>query len=743
MSPAQGLERKQIWNIVPSRTSSSLPAHCTPFTLPSNGIIAIGPSTTITITANAIFQPQCATDLGATPTSVLDPSNVADLRDPFYASTIPQAYAIAAATVLSYMLVILLFMTPRSLSSRGPTSGRRFLGGRGILSGATSGAAVIGVGRRPWLQKVAALTVLISLTIASADTFKVAKHQYEVGYMDATEMRDEVVGSVEIEVVRVISDTFLWLAQVQTLIRLFPRHKEKVIIKWAGFALIFLDTLFSILNSFVYPGTSRPRSFVDAIPALSYLFQLALSLLYAVWVIYYAITKRRFAFYHPRMRNICLVATLALISILVPVIFFVLDISNPSLAGWGDYFRWVGAAAASVVVWEWVERIEALERDERKDGVLGREIFDGDEMLDITPAAEINWPSHPWRGPRDGGPDSGTGQPTSSAPDDSQQGGTQSRTDNVIRFRVPVQAEGARQPKPDSRRQTSNVRSWTNRLPITVPHFRDLGHGHGHQNAAPSPPPAAVTPISRADTTSAASTVYAVHYHPTSESPVFINPFPPQAEPSPVPFDRRSPLHRSQTVRPDESALLQGEHGENDEVEDPPHSYPTTARPTDFDGTMPSPPPPPPAQAASRTNVQASKSLFGPFSLSGGRNLLNRALNKRDSRSQLPVTIIPAQHRGRLQSTLQGAISSGPGPSDSTNINNQSDQREENDHPDKGKGVDLGSGQAQSSRSQPGSPELEGPSHYSRRSSVGAAENGESSRAALNLSSGSIPRYPV
>jgi len=64
-------------------------------------------------------------------------------------------------------------------------------------------------------------------------------------------------------------------------------------------------------------------------------------------------------------------------------VFFVLDISKPDVAGWGDYVRWVGAAAASVVVWEWVERIEALERNDKKDGVLGREIFDGDEMLEV------------------------------------------------------------------------------------------------------------------------------------------------------------------------------------------------------------------------------------------------------------------------------------------------------------------------------------------------------------------------
>lgn len=281
------------------------------------------------------------------------------------------------------MLVIMLLITPRTFLHEGAV----VLGRRGFTNGPSGSDAGIGIGGRPWLQKVAALTVAISLTIATADTFRVAEDQYETGYMDAKILQREVENGTELKVIRVISDTFLWLAQAQTLIRLFPRQREKIIIKWTAFALITLDALFSVLNNFVYDGSSRPRSFVDAVPALAYLFQLALSLLYAAWVMYYSITKKQFAFYHPQMRNICLVALLSLVAVLVPVVFFVLDISKPDVAGWGDYVRWVGAAAASVVVWEWVERIEALERDDKKDGVLGREVFDGDEMLDVVPSS--------------------------------------------------------------------------------------------------------------------------------------------------------------------------------------------------------------------------------------------------------------------------------------------------------------------------------------------------------------------
>lgn len=340
----------------------------------------------------------------------------------------------------------------------------------------------------------------ISLTIATADTFRVAQEQYDMGYTDANLLVDDVVGSLEIRVVRVISDTFLWLAQVQTLIRLFPRHKEKVTIKWLGFALVSLDTIFSILDDFVNQSVrTRPRSFQDAIPALAYLFELAISLIYASCVIYYSLSKRRFAFWHNRMRNICLIALLSLIAVLIPVVFFVLDVSKPDVAGWGDYIRWVGGAAASVVVWEWVERIEALEKDERKDGILGREIFDGDEMLDDPAAVEADFPGRRQYWNRHGFPTDGSGQNGGGA------GGMRMR---ALRSRIPF----------GNRSRGGNARTSATTEPAnsSTAVASDL-------TAQVTMPAQAVSPISRSDTTSAGSTIYAVRYH-TVNTPAVRNP---------------------------------------------------------------------------------------------------------------------------------------------------------------------------------------------------------------------------
>ena len=403
---------RQIW-AVPTSTKD-VPHSCRPTKLSSGGIVSVSGDPVITLGDGALFQPACTNH----PTyNISDPDfdvSVLDIHTPFYASASPQAYALSACTIISYMLLIILFITPRTFFVGGAGGGNGFLGRRGMINGASGSTSVIGVGGRPWLQKVATLTVAVSLTIATADTFRVSEQQYTHGYQDALALTKEVLDGLVLRIARLISSTCLWLALAQTLIRLFQRHREKVMIKWIGFFLIVLDTLFSALNSFMGPQAKvRPRHFSGAIPALSYLFTFVLEIVYMLMVLQYALSKRRFAFYHSKMHNMSLMALLSVTAVLIPVVFFTLDMLKPNVVGWGSYVRWVGAAAASVLVWEWVERIEALERDENKDGILGREIYDGDEMLGDARSSIVSWPSSGYdpRGPAP--PSAGlTAQPT-------------------------------------------------------------------------------------------------------------------------------------------------------------------------------------------------------------------------------------------------------------------------------------------------------------------------------------------
>ncbi|KAK9338406.1 PalH/RIM21, partial [Lipomyces starkeyi] len=286
-----------IWrNPTTTRTHTPL---CTPYTLPA-GVVVLA-STTQTIFPTAVFSPLC-TSLSSTISS--SSTAASTLKNPFYSSIIPIAYTIAGTTVLAWVLLLLLLITPQT---------------------------------RPYLQKLATLSVALSLTIALSECSQILKKQYDQAYEDAEELRAYIDGGLTLNIFRVISDVFLWLAQVQTLIRLFPRHREKKIIKWLGLALIVVDTVFWSLQSFLPTRDGDDKSFRDAIPALAYLFQIILSLLYSAYVVYYSISKRMYA-YH--IKNLIL-ALLSLVAVLTPIIFFLLDISRQWIAGWGDFVRWV------------------------------------------------------------------------------------------------------------------------------------------------------------------------------------------------------------------------------------------------------------------------------------------------------------------------------------------------------------------------------------------------------------------
>ena len=555
-------------------TAAAYTAFCTT-RLPANAVVALGhglePLTlpepaTLTVPCPTIVARQAPTvstpassastsddddaASGLSPDPSPSGSRLSDYREPFYASTFPICYALAATTITSYMLVVMLLITPRSFLDGGVIR----LSKRSFTNSSTQG---VSIGGRPILQKAAAISVAISLTVATANTFSVAEEQYALGTQNARAMQDTVLGSTEMKAVRLVSDGFLWLAQAQTLIRIFPRQREKIIITWVACILIVLDMIFSGINSFVFStngvnGGSRHSSLSKSIPALSYILQLSLRALYALWVMYYAVLKRKYAFYHPLMKNICLVAVISVLAIIIPIIFFVLDISKPKFTAWGDYVRWVGAAASSVVVWEWVERIEALERDEKKDGILGREVFDGDDVLEVSAS---DWPHTKERIRKTGS----SGSDETGGHDDIEGARVNHTGSSWPGMGAISRHRGGNQ---DSNRNSRNQ--------------EPPAHINLRPQLWPTRPAPVAAPVSRTDTPSAASTVYAVRYQPPSDT------------------TSRSPNPTTQMTHADSGGGRRQQQQQQGEEQHIPYPYPSNNRSTNQnqnqDGTTLFPP---------------------------------------------------------------------------------------------------------------------------------------------------------
>lgn len=113
---------------------------------------------------------------------MLAPAPILDAfgKAPFYSTITPLLFSVAATSTLSYAL----FAT-----------------------------TILAHSRRPWLQRLAALSCLISLTMTASYMWDELQSQYYAGrHYDADDLRD-VRTTTALKVVRIIANVFLWVCK--------------------------------------------------------------------------------------------------------------------------------------------------------------------------------------------------------------------------------------------------------------------------------------------------------------------------------------------------------------------------------------------------------------------------------------------------------------------------------------------------------------------------------------------------
>jgi hypothetical protein len=237
------------------------------------------------------------------------------------------------------------------------------------------------------------LAMTTSLITYMAVTVNMLQTQYAQGRYDADALRG-VNQNLVCKIFAYIAELAIYFAQVQTLMRIFPRKRDKVIIKWTGFCLIALTMIFAALYQFLRPSAPPPsrrstswQIFLQILPPLNYLFSIALATIYALCVFYFGIIHRRVAFTVPAG---LILAFLSMACITMPVIFFCLDIWAQFVVGWGQYIRSIASIGSIVIVWEWIERVDEEEaKRDGKSGVLGRRIFEDEFDTPSKPSSSL------------------------------------------------------------------------------------------------------------------------------------------------------------------------------------------------------------------------------------------------------------------------------------------------------------------------------------------------------------------
>ncbi|CCK72597.1 Rim21p KNAG_0K02340 [Huiozyma naganishii CBS 8797] len=168
----------------------------------------------------------------------------------------------------------------------------------------------------------------------------------------------------------------LQLCQVFIIMRTFERNQEKKLILFCGVFLSFATNILWVIPQ--YRTVAGHSITWDTLPPFIYLFRIALAASYAVLVLSYIIQKRRLWCKTLQMAFLTLLTVLAVL--LLPG-FFIADVANVWIAELGELFTTTCYVGSTFLVWEWLERLNAIERTVQAQSILGRPIYE-DEQRD-------------------------------------------------------------------------------------------------------------------------------------------------------------------------------------------------------------------------------------------------------------------------------------------------------------------------------------------------------------------------
>lgn len=225
-----------------------------------------------------------------------------------------------------------------------------------------------------FLLKASTILSSIYILVVIIKTIVKLHNQQKNGYLSSPEILMYVNTSTAINIMDMIVVLLLQINQVQVIMRIFSRQKEKRL-------TLFMGLVASMLSQTIW-GVSRFHRFApddeagDILPAFIYLVRIAMAVSYAAIITVFLISKINDIISN---RSIWLLSLLTIVLIYSPLAFFVADISNTFVYELSEIFSVVTYTICVVIPWEWCNKFNLIEKRKEKDGVLGRRFYE-DEL---------------------------------------------------------------------------------------------------------------------------------------------------------------------------------------------------------------------------------------------------------------------------------------------------------------------------------------------------------------------------
>jgi len=232
--------------------------------------------------------------------------------------------------------------------------------------------------RPSWLLRVGSCLASINLIILIVRAIICLNAQHALGISDSEKLLDDLQSNEVFNIIDFIFVIIAQFAQVQIIIRLFSRVKEKRVSFILGGTLSICAQVIWGVSTFSTFDQSEDSD-ISILPAFTYLLRIALATIYSGLIIIYSFGKRNFIF----QKSIILLTVLTFLVINLQIAFFVTDISNIWVSELSEIFNTTIYVSVTVIPWEWINRVHSLERHEQREGILGRPVYE-DEYKDIA-----------------------------------------------------------------------------------------------------------------------------------------------------------------------------------------------------------------------------------------------------------------------------------------------------------------------------------------------------------------------
>ncbi|KAI5957779.1 RIM21 [Candida theae] len=228
-----------------------------------------------------------------------------------------------------------------------------------------------------WLLKLSTLLSSVYILVVVIKSIIILHMQQREGYLHGAKVLSEINENKAVNIIDLIVVLLLQINQVQIIMRLFQRQKDKRLTFYVGCAASIASQVIWSIAQFHYFDVNNEAG--DILPAFIYLVRIAMALCYAAIITVYFISKIQIILAN---RRIWLLTLLTLILIYSPVAFFIADVSNAFIYELSEIFSVVNYVIGVVIPWEWCNKFNLIMRAKEKEGVLGRRFYE-DESYEL------------------------------------------------------------------------------------------------------------------------------------------------------------------------------------------------------------------------------------------------------------------------------------------------------------------------------------------------------------------------